>query len=243
MGPITRRINVLYKSRMKWTWHHSKLAFEEISFFGGLKSGTPSTIIYTRWSSGRYKLGCDAPMLSMYEVRDLFPWEILTKMVIQYLLKVEKQWNYAQIKLSSTFNFYRKIFFRRNHIHRKIDQWNRRRFGAKRNVTVPNSVTTIKSIACEWICMSDGWYSQMTRELHISKIFIGIFVILCFWAFFIKFMTKSAVFCRLVQQELSVTYETSIFGQCLCCTNINYPGETELDTNPTSNPNPIHWWA
>ena len=25
-----------------------------------------------------------------YEVRDLFPWEILTKMVIQYLLKVEK---------------------------------------------------------------------------------------------------------------------------------------------------------
>ena len=31
----------------------------------------------------------------MYEERDLFPWEILTKMVIQYLLKVEKQWNYA----------------------------------------------------------------------------------------------------------------------------------------------------
>ena len=48
LGPITRRINVLYESRMKWTWHHSKLAVEEVSFFGGLKSGTPSTIIYTR---------------------------------------------------------------------------------------------------------------------------------------------------------------------------------------------------
>ena len=47
----------------------------------------------------------------VYEVRDLFPWEILTKMVIQYLSKVEKQWNSAQINLSSTLNFYRKIFF------------------------------------------------------------------------------------------------------------------------------------
>ena len=27
------------------------------------ESGTPSTIIYTRWSSRRYKLGCDAPVL------------------------------------------------------------------------------------------------------------------------------------------------------------------------------------
>ena len=26
------------------------------------ESGTPSTIIYTRWSSRRYKLGCDAPV-------------------------------------------------------------------------------------------------------------------------------------------------------------------------------------
>ena len=29
--------NVLYESRMKWTWHHSKLAVEEVSFFGGLR--------------------------------------------------------------------------------------------------------------------------------------------------------------------------------------------------------------
>ena len=49
---------------MKWTWHHSKLAVEEVSFFDGLKSGTPSTIIYTRWSSRRYELGCDAPVVA-----------------------------------------------------------------------------------------------------------------------------------------------------------------------------------
>ena len=30
--PITRRINVLYEPRMKWTWHHSKLAVEKVSF-------------------------------------------------------------------------------------------------------------------------------------------------------------------------------------------------------------------
>ena len=37
LGPITCRIKVLYESRMKWTWHHSKLAAEEVSFFGGLR--------------------------------------------------------------------------------------------------------------------------------------------------------------------------------------------------------------
>ena len=37
LGPITRWINVLYESRMKWTRHHSKLAVEEVSFFGGLR--------------------------------------------------------------------------------------------------------------------------------------------------------------------------------------------------------------
>ena len=71
LGPITRRINELYESRMKWTWHHSKLAVEEVRFFGGLKSGTPSTIIYTRWSSRRYELGCDAPLI---QTDIWFPW-------------------------------------------------------------------------------------------------------------------------------------------------------------------------
>ena len=36
LGPIIRRINVLYESRI-WTWHHSKLVVEEVSFFGGLR--------------------------------------------------------------------------------------------------------------------------------------------------------------------------------------------------------------
>ena len=37
LGPITQRINVPYELRMKWTWHHSKLAVEEVSFFSGLR--------------------------------------------------------------------------------------------------------------------------------------------------------------------------------------------------------------
>ena len=45
------------------------------------------------------------------EVRGLFPWEMLTKMVISYLLNVEKNWSSVQINLSSTWNFYRKYFF------------------------------------------------------------------------------------------------------------------------------------
>ena len=28
------------------------------------ESGTPSTIIYTRWSSRRYEFGCDAPVIT-----------------------------------------------------------------------------------------------------------------------------------------------------------------------------------
>ena len=57
---------------------------------------------------------------------------------------------------------------------------------------------------------------------------------------------KNAVFCRLVQQELNVSYETSMFRLMFMFIDIdknNYPEETELDTNPSSNPNPIHWWA
>ena len=43
-------------------------------------------------------------------------------------------------------------------------------------------------------------------------------------------------FCRLVQQELNVSYETSIFRPCLSCIDIdknNYPEEMELDTYPS----------
>ena len=40
--------------------------------------------------------------------------------------------------------------------------------------------------------------------------------------------------------------KSAYFGQCSYGINIdknNYPEETELDTNPSSNTNPIHWWA
>ena len=53
-----------------------------------------------------------------------------TKMIMPCLLNVKKIWNSAQINLSSTWNFYRKYFSRSHNIHREIDQWNRRRFGA-----------------------------------------------------------------------------------------------------------------
>ena len=61
LDPITRWIHVLYESRINWTWHHSKLAVEEVSFFGGLKSGTPSTTVkwgnFGRWGNfGQYKI-------------------------------------------------------------------------------------------------------------------------------------------------------------------------------------------
>ena len=146
----------------------------------------------------------------VYEVRDLFPWEMLTKTAISCFLNVEKIWNSAQINLSSTLNFLLKIFCRHNNIHREIDQWNRRRFGAKWHVTVPNSVTPIKPIVCKLIHMSQGCYCQMTHKLHVYEIFISIFIKLWFREFFLKFMTKSAVFCRLVH-KLNVSYETSIF--------------------------------
>ena len=90
---------------------------------------------------------------NVYEVRDLFPWEMITKLVISCLLNVEKIRNSGQINLSSTLNVLPKILFRRNNIHREIDHWNRRWFGAKWHVTVPNSVAPVKLIVCKWIYM------------------------------------------------------------------------------------------
>ena len=50
--------------------------------------------------------------------------------------------------------------------------------------------------------------TQITRMLNVHPHF-GETVI---WGiFFIKFMTKNAVFCRLAQQELKVSYQTGIF--------------------------------
>ena len=137
-----------------WWWYlcyRGKVALSDIS--------TPSYIWITYWEY----LGCSIA----YEVRDLFPWEMLTKTAISCFLNVQKFWNSAQINLSSTLNFYRRYFFRHNNIHREIDQWNRRRFGAKWHVTVPNSVTPIKPLVCKSIYISQGWYCQMTHKLHV----------------------------------------------------------------------------
>ena len=59
LGPITRRINVMYESLLKWTWRHSKLAVEEVSFFSSLRVVLLQLIsIYDAigWSSRRYGL-------------------------------------------------------------------------------------------------------------------------------------------------------------------------------------------
>ena len=61
-GPITRRMNVMYESQMKWTWHHSKLAVHEVSFFSRLRMVLLQLLIYTRWSSRRYRLRCHTPL-------------------------------------------------------------------------------------------------------------------------------------------------------------------------------------
>ena len=52
-------------------------------------------------------------------------------------------------------------------------------------------------------------------------------------------------FCRLVQQELNITFETSLiwWSMLMNIDKNNYPEETKLDTNPSSNSNPIHWWV
>ena len=93
----------------------------------------------------------------VYEVRDLFPWKMPTKVITSCLLNVEKIWNTAQNKLKLDLKLLPKMFFfRSNNIHREIDQWNRRRFGTKWNVTVPNSVTPVKPIVCKWIYLSRG---------------------------------------------------------------------------------------
>ena len=93
---------------------------------------------------------------TVYEVMDLFPWEMITKMAISFLLNVEKNWNSAQINLSSTLNFLLKILFRRNNVHREIHHWNRRWFGAKWHATVPNSVAPVKHAVCKLMYMSQG---------------------------------------------------------------------------------------
>ena len=81
--------------------------------------------------------------------------------------KCWKNLKLGKSKLKLDFKLLPKIFFRCNNIHREIDQWNRRRFGTKWHVTVPNSVTPNKPIVCKWIYMSQEWYCQMTQVARI----------------------------------------------------------------------------
>ena len=60
---IIRRINV-YESRLKRTWHHSKSAVEEVSFFRRLRVLLLQLCINTWWSSLHDGLGYHAPVFS-----------------------------------------------------------------------------------------------------------------------------------------------------------------------------------
>ena len=68
LGHINRWINVIYESRMKWTWHYSQVHFSWGKFPPQTQCGTPS-IINTRWRSWHDGLRCHSPMLSL-------PWII-----------------------------------------------------------------------------------------------------------------------------------------------------------------------
>ena len=60
--PITGRMNVLYESRVKMDMTPLQVSCWRGKFLRWTQSGIPSTIIYTRCSSRRYELGCDAPV-------------------------------------------------------------------------------------------------------------------------------------------------------------------------------------
>ena len=114
--------------------------------------------------------------------------------MISCLLNVGKIWNSAQINWSSTLNFYREYFFRRNNIHREIDRWSRHRFGAKWNVTVPNSVMPVKPLVCKWICTCHRVMlsidTQITRILNFHPHYRETVILSNFY----EFITKNAVF-------------------------------------------------
>ena len=104
-----------------------------------------------------------------------------------------KCWKSQKLCINKLKRVLPKIFFRRNNIHREIDQWNRHRFGAKWHVTVPNSITPIKPCANEYACHR-GDICQMTQKLHVYLIFIRIFVKLWFREFFYQIHDEKCSF-------------------------------------------------
>ena len=73
--------NVLYESRMKWTWHHSKLAVEEVSFFRGLRVVLLQLLSIHNRAVGVTNLGvvllwsCRFWLTAPYPVPVVFQWQ------------------------------------------------------------------------------------------------------------------------------------------------------------------------
>ena len=55
-------INVIYGYQMKWTWHHSMFAIEEVSLYHRFKVVLFQLLIYSQWSNRYAKLECHAPI-------------------------------------------------------------------------------------------------------------------------------------------------------------------------------------
>ena len=156
--------NLWYAVRFAWCY------WEKISKFNIFHFLPASAVsVSDNFSSphGDSRWGRDKWLEVTVEVRDLFPWEIFTKMVISCLLNVEKNLKLCANKLKLDLKLLPKICFRRNNIYWEIDPWNRRRFGAKWHVTVPNSVASVKPIVCKLIYISQGLCCQVTHKLHV----------------------------------------------------------------------------
>ena len=129
---------------------------------------------------------------SIYEVGDLFPWEMLTKMMISYLLNVEKKntWNSPS---EIDFDLAQKMKCKLHY------------------VTVQNSVTPIKPaifkmnthVTEDILLNNTGIIHKLNFHPHFREIVI--------LSNLYKSRDKNAAFFRLVQQEINVAYETSTF--------------------------------
>ena len=95
-------VNVIYESPLKWTWHHSKLAIEVVSFYHRLKAVLLQLDILTPWSSrnegpgGWFNINgisYTGKMTSLYWIRGLrfdpVKWYRLTSMGIP-MLKIRR---------------------------------------------------------------------------------------------------------------------------------------------------------
>ena len=97
----------------------------------------------------------------IYEVKDLFPCKMPTKMIISCLLNVKKNLKLGTNELKLDLTFLPKVYFRSNNIHREIDQWNR----PSRQLTLSYA----NEYVCHGVMLSKD--TQSTRILNFHPYF------------------------------------------------------------------------